>query len=200
MRFLRKWLSFLRLCIGSCGWNYLTVRNLPHLPSQVLKPFGVNNCKNYVFHDLVFQDMNTSEHDCQDLAATTDLKSYIFLSRLGNIPSFEMLHVTPCPQVLTMTALFKTWLSKSWNFWGKRISTLDPCQELCLSWLGLPRHEHIWKYFSRLGRPSSEIFIFSRLGITSFEMLHVFATPCRQVLTMIALFKTWLSKSWTFSG
>ena len=43
MRFLRKWFGFLRLCIGSCGWNYLTVRNLPHFPSQVLKPFGVKN-------------------------------------------------------------------------------------------------------------------------------------------------------------
>ena len=27
-------------------------------------------------------------------------------------------------------------------------------------------------------------------------MLHCFATPCSQFLTMIALFKTWLSKSW----
>ena len=35
--------------------------------------------------------MNTSAHDCQDLAATVP-KSYIFLSILG-IPSFEMLHV-----------------------------------------------------------------------------------------------------------
>ena len=34
---------------------------------------------------------------------------------------------------------------------------------------------------------------FSRLGIPSFEMLHFFfAIPCPQVLTMIALFKTWL--------
>ena len=47
--------------------------------------------KIYVFHDLVFQDMNTSEHICQDLAAT-GLKSYIVLLRLG-MPSFEMLHV-----------------------------------------------------------------------------------------------------------
>ena len=41
-------------------------------------------------------------------------------------------------------ALFKTWLSKSWNFLGQIVSTWDPCQELCLSWLGVPRHEHIW--------------------------------------------------------
>ena len=59
--------------------------------------------KNYVFHDLVFQDVTASEHDCQDLAAT-GLKSYIFLCY-----NFA----TPCPQVLTKIALFKTWLSKS---------------------------------------------------------------------------------------
>ena len=69
---------------------------------------------------------------------------------------------TPCPQVWTMTALFKTWLSKSWNFSGQRISTSDPCHELCLSWLGLPRHEHKWTWLSRLGSHNrSEILHFS---------------------------------------
>ena len=69
--------------------------------------------KNYVFHDLVFQDVTTSEHDCQDLAAT-GLKSYIFLCY-----NFA----TPC-QVLTKIALFKTWLSKSWNFLLYRLSAV----------------------------------------------------------------------------
>ena len=163
--------------------------------------------------------MNTSEHDCQELAATTDLKSYIFLSRLGSTPSFEMLHFLqphvpkpwqwllysrlgfpsletfrgkelqhyrPLPRIMSfmtwssktwthLEIFFKTWLSKSWNFSGylafqvlklfgvKNFNIIDPCQELRLSWLGLPRHELIWKYFWRLGSHSSEI-------------LHVFKT------------------------
>ena len=100
--------------------------------------------------------MNTSENDCQDLAAT------------GLKPSLELRHLfaTPCPEVLTMIALFKTWLSKSWILLGQRISTLDPCQELCLSWLGLPRREHKWTWLSRLG---------SHHG---FEILH-FSPPAR---------------------
>ena len=175
-----------------------------------------------------------------------------------------------------MIALFKTWLSKSWILLGQRISTLDPCQELCLSWLGLPRREHKWTWLSRLGsHHSSEILHFfletwqypmswnvtffgnsmppsldndctrySRLGFPSLEtfwgkefqhltlaknyvfhdlvfqdvttsehdcqdlaatglksyifLCYNFATPCPQVLTKIALFKTWLSKSWNF--
>ena len=177
-----------------------------------------------------------------------------------------------------MIALFKTWLSKSWILLGQRISTLDPCQELCLSWLGLPRREHKWTWLSRLGsHHSSEIlhcsfFLetwqypmswnvtffgnsmppsldndctrYSRLGFPSLEtfwgkefqhltlaknyvfhdlvfqdvttsehdcqdlaatglksyifLCYNFATPCPQVLTKIALFKTWLSKSWNF--
>ena len=48
--------------------------------------------------------------------------------------------------------------------------------------------------FQDLADQVRKSLFFSRLGITSFEMLHVVATPCRQVLTMIALFKTWLSK------
>ena len=66
------------------------------------------------FHDMVFQDMNTSEHDCQDLAAT-GLKSYTVFHDLAcqvlNCFTFE-LHVPKSWQWL-----FKTWLSKSWNVW-----------------------------------------------------------------------------------
>ena len=65
---------------------------------------------------------------------------------------------------------------------GQRISTLDPYRELCLSWLGLPRHEHKWTWLSRLGSHRSEILhCFSRLGMPSFELLH-FWTACPQVL------------------
>jgi hypothetical protein len=55
--------------------------------------------------------MNSFGNIFEDLAATV-LKSCMF-SRLG-IPSFEMFFLAiPCPQVLTMIALFKTWLSNS---------------------------------------------------------------------------------------
>ena len=82
--------------------------DIQDLAVQVLTFWGkefqhLTLAKNYVFHDLVFQDVTASEHDCQDLAAT-GLKSYIFLCY-----NFA----TPCPQVLTKIALFKTWLSKS---------------------------------------------------------------------------------------
>ncbi len=63
----------------SKSWNFL---------GQRISTF--DPCQEYVFHDLVFQDVTTSEHDCQDLAAT-GLKSYIFLCY-----NFA----TPCPQVL----------------------------------------------------------------------------------------------------
>ena len=47
---------------------------------------------------------------------------------------------------------------------------------------------HFWNY----------IFC-SRLGIPSFEMFHFFQLHS-QVLTIIVLFKTWLSKSWILFG
>ena len=54
--------------------NDCTVQDLAF---QVLNPFRANSfnirplpSNNYVFDDLVFQDMNTSENICQDLAAT----------------------------------------------------------------------------------------------------------------------------------
>ena len=94
----------------------------------------------YVFHDLVFQDMNTRK----------------WLSRLGK-PISEIYHF-----------LFKTWHAKFWNvtlicksmfpsldndctiqdlafqvlnFFGVINFNIRPKKELCLSWLGLPRHE-----------------------------------------------------------
>ena len=166
--------------------------------------------------------MNTSENDCQDLAAT------------GLKPSLELRHLfaTPCPEVLTMIALFKTWLSKSWILSGQRISTLDPCQELCLSWLGLPRREHKWTWLSRLGSktvlksyiflrsniPCLECYIFwqlhapkswqwlhrySRLGLTSLETFwgkESTFDPCQELcLSWLGLPRrdhkwTWLSR------
>ena len=111
------------------------------------------------FHAFVFQDMNTSGNIFKTWQTKFgNLFFKTWYSKFWNVTFFA----TPCPQVLTMTALFKTWLSKSWNFSGQRISTSDPCHELCLSWLGLPRHEHKWTWLSRLGsHHSSEILHFS---------------------------------------
>ncbi len=112
-----------------------------------------------------------------------------FFLRLGNIPCLEMLHflATPCPQVLTMIAL-----DKSWNFLGQRISTFDPCQELCLSWLGLPRRDHKWTWLSRLGSHRSEILHFSLLQFCN-SMSSSFDKDCTiqdlafQVLKLFAV-------------
>ena len=68
---------------------------------------------NYVFHDLVFQDMNTSEHDCQDLAATGLILTFLFQDLVSQVLKWYSFFAIPCPQVLTMIALFKTWLSNS---------------------------------------------------------------------------------------
>ena len=64
------------------------------------------------FHDMVFQDMNTSEHDCQDLAATGLILTFLFQDLVSQVLKCYSFFAIPCPQVLTMIALFKTWLSK----------------------------------------------------------------------------------------
>ena len=79
-------------------------------------------------------------------------------------------NVRPLPKIMS----FMTWSSKTWT------------------WV----HIFVKTWQSQIRNHT----LFSRLGIPSFEMLHVFAIPCSQVLTMIALFKTWLSKSWNFLG
>ena len=118
-----------------------------------------------------------------------------------------MVHCKIWPQSVKMRFLRKwfrnchTCLPKSWILLGQRISTLDPCHELCLSWFGLPRHEHKWTWLSRLGSHRSEILhlFFEDLACQVLKC-YIFATPCPQVLTMTALFKTWLSKSSNLSG
>ena len=143
----------------------------------------------------------TQENDCQDLA--NQFLTYI-------------------------TFLFKTWHAKFWNvtlFCNSMFPSLDndciiqdvafqvlnpfgvinfsirPKKELWFSWLGFPRHEHKKMIVKTWQTNFWNVSLFcSRLGMPSFEMLHCFAIPCSQVLTMIALFKTWLSKSWILLG
>ena len=86
----------------------------------------------------------------QDLAVPQVLKCYIFCSPMS--PSLD----NDCSIQDLAFQVLKL-------FGVKHFNIIDPCQELRLSWLGLPRHELIWKYFWRLGSHSSEI-------------LHVFKT------------------------
>ena len=142
--------------------------------------------------------MNTSENICQDLAAT-GLKSYIFCSKLG-MPSFEMLYfrnsMSPsldndCTvqdlafQVLklfagnnlimdlskNLTMSFMTWSSKTWTQVKIFVKTWQP---------------QVWNLTC----------FFQDLACQVLKC-YIFATPCPQVLT-IALFMTWLSKSWNY--
>ena len=106
-----QWLLYSRLGFPSLetfrGKAFQHYRPLPRIMS-----FMTWSSKTWTHLELFFQDL-----------AATVLKSCMF-SRLG-IPSFEMFFsAIPCPQVLTMIALFKTWLSNSWNLLGQRISTV----------------------------------------------------------------------------
>ncbi len=134
------------------------------LAFQLLKPFGPKNfnsiSKNYAFSAFVFQDMNTSGNIFktwqtkfgnlffQDLVFQV-LKCYIFCNTMSPSLDNDCAIQDLAFQVLKL-------------FGVKHFNIIDPCQELCLSWLGLPRHEHKWTWLSRLGRHhSSEILHFS---------------------------------------
>ena len=127
--------------------------------------------------------------------------SEIFFSRLG-IPSFEMyifcntmspsldndcaiqdlafqvlklfgaknFNIRPLPRIMS----FMTWSSKTWTQVNMIVKTWQPQQ--------------FWNL----------TFFFQDLAISHVLNCYFFATPCPQDLTMIALFKTWLSKSWNF--
>ena len=122
----------------------------------------------------------------QDLAISHVLNCYFF--------------ATPCPQDLTMIALFKTWLSKSWNFRVKTFNIRPLPRIMSFMTWSSKTWTHLEIFFQDLAATVLKSYIFFKTLNPSFEMLHFFATPCPQVLTMIALFKTWLSKSWNFSG
>ena len=130
-------------------------------------------------------------------------------------PQVNMIVKTWQPQVWNLTFLFGTILQlhvlKSWqrlHYSRLGFPSLETfcCidfqqynQDLCLSWLGLPRHEHKWKWLSRLGSHRSEILH------SSFKTWHAkfWNVTCLQLSVprswqITALFKTWLSKSWNF--
>ena len=103
--------------------------------------------------DLVFQDMNTIGFDFEPWQPPQFfiyIYTYICIKtwhpKCWNVSFFA----TPCFQVLTMIALFKTWLFKSWILFGIINFHIRPNPELCLLWLGLPRHEYKWTWLSRL--------------------------------------------------
>ena len=121
--------------------------------------------------------MNTFGNICQDLANT--------------VMTYEIIHFFQdlASQVLKCYMFLQFHVPKSWQ-WLHYSRLGVPSLEL--PWLGLPRHEHKWTWLSRLGShrsDSSTCLIQDLLGVHFFETLHVFAIPCPQVLTMIALFK-----------
>ena len=128
------------------------------LAFQVLNSFGVINFsirpKKKI---LCFSWLGFPRHEHKKMIVKTWQTNFrnlsFFCSRLG-MPSFEMLHcfAIPCSQVLTMIAFFQVL-----NPFGVINFKIRPLPNVCLSWLGFPRHEHKWKLLSRLGRPISEI-------------------------------------------
>ena len=189
MRFLRKW-----------------CRNLPHLPSQVLNPFGA---KNFNIRPL-----------------PRIMSFMIWPSKTWT--QVNMIVKTWQPQVWNLTPFFKkTWHAKFWNVTFLQLHVPKSWQWLHYSRRGfqvfklvgvtnfnirpLPRIMSFMTWPSKTWTQLEKVFqdlaatflksntLCSRLGMPSFVMLlHFFATPCPQALTMIALFKTWLSKSWFF--
>ena len=122
----------------------------------------------------------------QDLACQV-LKCYMF--------------ATPCPKVLTMIALFKTWLSKSRNFFAGNSLIMD-LRKNWIMFLFMTWSSKTWtqvKIFVKTWLPQvwNISYFFQDLACQVLKC-YMFATPCPQVLTMIALFKTWLSKSRNF--
>ena len=121
---------------------------------------------NYVFHDLVFQDMNSFGNIFEDLAATV-LKSCMF-SRLG-IPSFEMFFCNSMSPSLDNDCtiqdlafqLLKPFGPKNFNSISKNYAfSAFVFQDMNTS-------GNIFKTWqTKFGN------LFSRLGIPSFEMLH----------------------------
>ena len=82
--------------------------------------------------------------------------------------------------------------------------SIRPKEELWFSCLGLPRHDHkkmiVKTWQTNFQNPT---LFFQHLAcqvLKCYIVLQMFANPCSQLLGLIALFKTWYSKSWTFWG
>ena len=141
--------------------------------------------KNQTFHDLVFKDMNNrNEHDCQDLAPQV-LECFYFCNSMFpnrdhdcNIQDFAF-------QVLKFFGVN--------NFNTKRL--------LRISFMIQDFVFQDWICFRALAATTVlYIYIYTYVSKPKCWNISFFATPCFQVLTMIALFKTWLLKSWILFG
>ena len=144
--------------------------------------------KNQTFHDLVFKDMNNrNEHACQDLAPQV-LECFYFCTSL--FPSHDHYCKDFAFQVLKLFGVN--------NFNTKRL--------LRISFM---TQDLVFQDMNTLGfvfepwQPP-QFFIYIYICIKTWHPkcwnISFFATPCFQVLTMIALFKTWLFKSWILLG
>ena len=152
---------------------------------------------NYVFHDLVFQDMNSFGNIFSRLGSHSSEIWHFF--KTWNPKFWNVFLAIPCPQVLTMIALFKTWLSNSWRLLSQIISTLDPSKNFHdMVFQDMNTSEHDCQDLAATGLILT--FLFQDLVSQVLKCYSFFAIPCPQVLTMIALFKTWLSKPWNLLG
>ena len=93
----------LKLFRGKAFQHY---RPLPWIMS-----FMAWSSKTWTHLELFFK---TWQPQFWNLACFQDLESQVL----------KCFSAIPCPQVLTMIALFKTWLSNSWNLLGQIISTV----------------------------------------------------------------------------
>ena len=174
------------------------------LAFQVLKPFGVINFSIRPKEELWFSCLGLPRHDHKKMIVKTwqtnsqNLTLFFFNTwhakfwnvtlcckslfpiidklRLGT-PSLELFGVNTFNS--TSKKKIMSWFSKTWT----QVYTSETnCQDLA---------DQILKSITFFG---------PRFGMPSFEMLHCFANPCSQVLTMIVLFKTWYFKSWSLLG
>ena len=180
--------------------NDCTIQDLAF---QLLKPFGPKNfnsiSKNYAFSAFVFQDMKTSGNIFKTWQTKFgNLFFKTWYSKFWNVTFFA----TPCPQVLTMTALFKTCLAfQVLKLFGAKNFNIRPLPRIMsfMTW-----SSKTWTQVNMIVKTWQPpqfwnlTFFFQDLAISHVLNCYFFATPCPQDLTMIALFKTWLSKSWNF--
>ena len=131
----------------------------------------------------------------------------------------------PAKKMATIQVLaWNTWFSKSWKGSGPGFPSLDndcTLQDLAFQVLKLfagnslvmdLSKNWIMSFMTWSSKTWTQVKIFVKpwlpqvWNLTYFfqdlacQVLkcYIFATPCPQVLTMIAFFKTWLSKSWNF--
>ena len=201
-------------------WNLTFFLRLGNIPCLEMLHFLATPCPQVLtmialdIQDLAFQVLKLFGAKNFNIWPLPRIMSFMTWSS-KTWPQVNMIVKTWQPQVWNLTFFFATILQLHvLKFWQRLhysrlgfpsletfccIDFQQYNQDLCLSWLGLPRHEHKWKWLSRLGSHRSEILH------SSFKTWHAkfWHVTCLQLSVprswqITALFKTWLSKSWNF--